>query len=232
VETDTSHRAIARTDKSLLRIRTSATLAGDDGTADPPFDLWLVGGRCRARLLVTVGPPAELPELHLRVWNPAVAAAGLDGVTAQDLRHIAATCLDAVGAPEQLIRRRLVDGSSDIMRRVYVHVRDDTDKRITRALGELVWRQPSRRVQKTGGQARSAALPYWELSQFFVPLVRGTAEVGHSCVDEDEKFEDVRPFVIAEPWWQCPDRQMDMKLDWERPARLTFAADGLRSDRE
>ena len=52
----------------------------------------------------------------------------------------AATYLDAVGAPEQLMRRRLGHGSSDITRRVYVHVLDETDRRITRALGELVWK--------------------------------------------------------------------------------------------
>ncbi len=55
------------------------------------------------------------------------------------MRHSAATYLDAVGAPEQLIRRRLGHGSSDITRRAYVHVLDETDKRTTRALGELVW---------------------------------------------------------------------------------------------
>ena len=74
----------------------------------------------------------------LRVWKPAVAGTGLERFSANDLRHSAATYLDAVGAPEQLIRRRLGHGSSDITRRVYVHVLDETDKRITRALGELM----------------------------------------------------------------------------------------------
>jgi integrase len=71
-------------------------------------------------------------------WKPAVTAAGLEGATAHDLRHSAATYLDAVGAPEQLMRRRLGHGSSDLTRRVYVYVLDETDQRITRALGELV----------------------------------------------------------------------------------------------
>jgi integrase len=86
------------------------------------------------------GGPLNYQNFMLRIWKPAVMNAGLEGVTAHDLRHSAATYLDAVGAPEQLIRRRLGHGSSDITRRVYVHVLDETDRRITRALGELVWR--------------------------------------------------------------------------------------------
>jgi integrase len=86
------------------------------------------------------GGPLNYQNFMLRVWKRAIVEAGLEGVTAHDLRHSAATYLDAVGAPEQLIRRRLGHGSSDITRRVYVHVLDETDKRITRALGTFVWR--------------------------------------------------------------------------------------------
>ena len=86
------------------------------------------------------GGPLNYQNFMLRIWKPAVTTAGLEGVTAHDLRHSAATYLDAVGAPEQLMRRRLGHGSSDITRRVYVHVLDETDQRITRALGELVWK--------------------------------------------------------------------------------------------
>jgi hypothetical protein len=45
-----------------------------------------------------------------------------------------------VSAPEQLIRRRLGHGSSDITRRVYVHVLEESDKVVTHALGEVVWK--------------------------------------------------------------------------------------------
>jgi integrase len=86
------------------------------------------------------GGPLNYQNFMLRIWKPAVTAAGLVGVTAHDLRHSAATYLDAVSAPEQLMRRRLGHGSSDITRRVYVHVLDETETRITRALGDLVWR--------------------------------------------------------------------------------------------
>jgi integrase len=86
------------------------------------------------------GGPLNYQNFMLRIWKPAVTAADLVGVTAHDLRHSAATYLDAVGAPEQLMRRRLGHGSSDITRRVYVHVLEETDKRITRSLGELVWK--------------------------------------------------------------------------------------------
>jgi integrase len=75
-----------------------------------------------------------------RTSRPAALGAGLEGVTAHDLRHTAATYLDAVGAPEQLIRRRLGHGSSDFTRRVYVHVLEETDKAVTSALGDLVWK--------------------------------------------------------------------------------------------
>jgi integrase len=85
------------------------------------------------------GGPLNYQNFMLRIWKPAVTKAGLGGVTAHDLRHSAATYLDAVGAPEQVIRRRLGHGSSDITRRVYVHVLDETDKRVTRDLGQLVW---------------------------------------------------------------------------------------------
>jgi len=85
------------------------------------------------------GGPLRYQNFMRRVWRPAVATAGLESVTAHDLRHTAATYLDAVGAPEQLIRRRLGHGSSDVTRRVYVHVLDETDKAVTRALGDLVW---------------------------------------------------------------------------------------------
>nr|MDP9336815.1 site-specific integrase [Actinomycetota bacterium] len=86
------------------------------------------------------GGPLNYQNFMLRMWKPAATAADLEGVTAHDLRHSAATYLDAVGAPEQLMRRRLGHGSSDITRRVYVHVLDETDQRITRALGKLVWK--------------------------------------------------------------------------------------------
>ncbi len=98
------------------------------------------------------GGPLNYQNFMLRIWKPAVTTAGLEGVTAHDLRHSAATYLDAVGAPEQLLRRRLGHGSSDITRRVYVHVLDETDKRITRALGELVWK-PSAEQQARNERA-------------------------------------------------------------------------------
>ncbi len=86
------------------------------------------------------GGPLHYQNFMQRIWRPAALAAGLEGVTAHDLRHTAATYLDAVGAPEQLIRRRLGHGSSDITRRVYVHVLEESDKAVTRALGDLVWK--------------------------------------------------------------------------------------------
>ena len=52
------------------------------------------------------------------------------------------------------MRRRLGHGSSDITRRVYVHVLDETDQRITRALGELVWK-PSAEQQSRNERAGS-----------------------------------------------------------------------------
>jgi integrase len=85
------------------------------------------------------GGPLNYQNFMLRVRKPAVLKASLLVVTAHDLRHSAATYLDAVGAPEQLLRRRLGHGSGDITRRVYVHVLDETDRTVTRALGELVW---------------------------------------------------------------------------------------------
>jgi integrase len=104
------------------------------------------------------GGPLRYQNFMRRVWHPAAAKVGLKGVTAHDLRHTAATYLDAVGAPEQLIRRRLGHGSSDVTRRVYVHVLDETDKTVTRALGELVWRADAESVdtrKKMGTQASS-----------------------------------------------------------------------------
>jgi integrase len=53
----------------------------------------------------------------LRVWKPAVVEAGLAGVTAHDLPHSAATYLDAVGAPEQLLRRRLGQPPAPVRKR-------------------------------------------------------------------------------------------------------------------
>ena len=100
------------------------------------------------------GGPLNYQNFMLRIWKPALIEAGLEGVTAHDLRHSAATYLDAVGAPEQLMRRRLGHGSSDITRRVYVHVLDETDERITRALGELVWK-PSAEQQARNERAGS-----------------------------------------------------------------------------
>ena len=77
------------------------------------------------------GGPLHYQNFMQRIWRPAALVAGLEGVTAHDLRHTAATYLDAVGAPEQLIRRRLGHGSSDITRRVYVHVLEESDKTVT-----------------------------------------------------------------------------------------------------
>ena len=53
------------------------------------------------------GGPLNYQNFMFRIWKPAVTTAGLEGVTAHDLRHSTATYLDAVGAPEQLMRRRL-----------------------------------------------------------------------------------------------------------------------------
>jgi integrase len=100
-----------------------------------------------ADALVFVSPeggPLRHQNFMRRVWRPATSRAGLEGVTAHDLRHTAATYLDAIGAPEQLIRRRLGHGSSDVTRRIYVHVLDESDLATTEALGAFVWPESRR----------------------------------------------------------------------------------------
>jgi hypothetical protein len=130
--------------------------------------------------------PLNYQNFMLRIWKPAVTAAGLEGVTAHDLRHSAATYLDAVGAPEQLMRRRLGHGSSDITRRVYVRVLDETDKRITRALGELVW-HPA--VEQRARDERAGS--WWHVCGTRVARGRGVGPTNGSRIVRDLRLRGV-----------------------------------------
>jgi integrase len=53
------------------------------------------------------GEPIQLANWRQRVWDPAVAAAGLIGLTPHDLRHTAASLAIASGASVKHVQRML-----------------------------------------------------------------------------------------------------------------------------
>jgi len=80
------------------------------------------------------GGPLRRSLFRTRVWDPAVAAAGLGGLTFHHLRHSSVGLLIEVGAHPRVIQARLGHASVRTTMDVYGHVLPVTDDAVTAAL--------------------------------------------------------------------------------------------------
>jgi integrase len=72
-------------------------------------------GRPDPSELVFVAPgggPMRASNFRTRVWAPAVAAAGLDGLTFHGLRHVAASLMVSTGEHPRVVQHRLGHSTS------------------------------------------------------------------------------------------------------------------------
>jgi integrase len=77
----------------------------------------------------TRGGPLRYGNWRRRVWNPAVAAAGLEGLRPHELRHTCASLLIAGGADAKKVSRQLGHASVQITLDRYTHLfPDDLDE--------------------------------------------------------------------------------------------------------
>lgn len=98
-------------------------------------------GRSRAEDLVFQSPgrgPIRASNFRLRVWKPAVKAAGLEGLTFHGLRHSAAGLMIALGAQPKVIQQRLRHASIRTTLDVYGSVLPGLDDALTEGLDELL----------------------------------------------------------------------------------------------
>ena len=84
----------------------------------------------------TEGAPLRLPNFRRRVWEPALAAAGLGPTRIHDLRHTCAALLIAQGAHAKAIQRHLGHSSIQITFDTYGHLLPDEQDRVAEALDE------------------------------------------------------------------------------------------------
>jgi integrase len=86
------------------------------------------------------GEPIRLANWRQRVWDPAVAAAGLTGLTPHDLRHTAASLTIASGASVKHVQRMLGHKDAAMTLNVYASLfeddLDDVSNRLDAALLE------------------------------------------------------------------------------------------------
>jgi integrase len=78
-------------------------------------------GRPGPEELVFVSPdggPLHAGNFRTRIWAPAVAQTGLEGLTFHGLRHSAAGLLISLGAPDHLLQQRMGHSSSRVTRDV------------------------------------------------------------------------------------------------------------------
>jgi integrase len=126
-------------------------------TRTVPLPAWLcdllkprtVGRRLDDLLFATPGGyPLRLSNFRRKVWNPAVAEAGLQGITPHGLRHTAASLYIAAGTPPKVVQRILGHGSIAITLDLYGHLYPDEMDRWASRLGEIV----SETMWPNGGQ--------------------------------------------------------------------------------
>jgi integrase len=100
------------------------------------------------------GEPIRLANWRQRVWDPAVAAAGLTGLTPHDLRHTAASLAIASGASVKHIQRMLGHKDAAMTLNVYAslfeddldYVSDRLDAALLEAAAASVRPEPSAEV--------------------------------------------------------------------------------------
>jgi integrase len=68
------------------------------------------------------GQPLRKSNFRRRIWNPAVRAVGLDGLTPHGLRHTAASLFVSAGTPPKVVQRILGHASITITLDLYGHL--------------------------------------------------------------------------------------------------------------
>jgi integrase len=102
----------------------------------------LIHGRGPDDLVFTTlgGYPLRHSNFRRHVWNPAVAVAGVDGLTPHGLRHTAASLYIAAGTPPKVVQRILGHSSVAITLDLYGHLYPDEMDRWADRLGEIAER--------------------------------------------------------------------------------------------
>ena len=83
------------------------------------------------------GGPLRPANFRLRVWGPAVQAAGLDGLTFHGLRHAAASFMVGSGEHPRVIQHRLGHATARLSLELYAHVSEDADRTAAAHLEDL-----------------------------------------------------------------------------------------------
>jgi len=84
------------------------------------------------------GGPVRATNFRLRIYNPAVQRAGLDGLTFHRLRHSAGHLMRELGVPLEVIQRRLGHRSIRTTADVYGSLPASVDSAVADRLGELL----------------------------------------------------------------------------------------------
>ena len=84
-----------------------------------------------------MGGPVRYTNFRVRVFGPAVAAAGMTGVTFHTLRHSAGGLLRQGGVHTQLIQQRLGHSSSRTTTDIYGWVPEESDDAAAKGLESL-----------------------------------------------------------------------------------------------
>src|SRR4029453_11428924 len=92
------------------------------------------------------GEPIRLANWRQRVWDPAVAAAGLTGLTPHDLRHTAASLAIASGASVKHVQRMLGHKDAAMTLNVYAALFEDDLDVVSDRL-DAAWREADAAVK-------------------------------------------------------------------------------------
>jgi integrase len=84
------------------------------------------------------GGPLRVSAFRARVWRPAVAAAGLDGLRIHDLRHTAVALWIAAGASPREVATRAGHASVRTVLDVYGHLYPESDATLRGRLDDLI----------------------------------------------------------------------------------------------
>lgn len=74
------------------------------------------------------GGPLRAANFRLRVWGPAVEAAGLGDLTFHGLRHAAASFMVGAGEHPRVIQHRLGHSTARLSLELYAHVSEAADR--------------------------------------------------------------------------------------------------------
>lgn len=105
------------------------------------------------------GGPLRATNFRVRIWGPAVRAAGLDGLTLHGLRHVAASLMVDTGEPARVLQHRLGHSSARLSLERYAHVSDAADRAAAARLDDLFrGASEAQGGPVPGGRARSGPL--------------------------------------------------------------------------